>query len=167
MYNELTKVDIEKMKEEIEYRKTVLDPPLREALKEARELGDLSENDEYRTAKRELGHNRSRIRYLENMIRTAIVISTDSEADTVGLFDEVDIYFEEEDSTETMRIVTTLRNDVFNNCISKDSPFGMAVIGRKAGDRVFVKVNDNYSYPVVIKAIRKGIDDPNIPINKY
>ncbi|MBO5269697.1 MAG: transcription elongation factor GreA, partial [Clostridia bacterium] len=78
MYDELTQVDIDKMREEIRYRTSVLDPQLKEMLQTARELGDLSENDEYKTAKRELGKNRSRIRYLENMIATAKVIEVSS-----------------------------------------------------------------------------------------
>ena len=58
MHDELTQVDIDKMRDEIRYRTSVLDPQLKEMLKTARELGDLSENDEYKTAKRELGKNR-------------------------------------------------------------------------------------------------------------
>lgn len=167
MHDELTQVDIDKMKEEIRYRKSELDPQLKEMLKTARELGDLSENDEYKQAKRELGKNRSRIRYLENMIATARVITDTSGENEVGLFDFVEIYYEEDDETRTVRIVTTLRNDVLNDCISKESPVGRALLGRKVGDRVTVKVNDRVSYPVVIKSLRKGEDDASLPISEY
>ena len=167
MHDELTQVDIDKMKEEIRYRTSVLDPQLKEALKTARELGDLSENDEYKTAKRELSHNRSRIRYLENMIATAKVIKVESKADAVGLFDFVEIYYEEDDEARTVRIVTTLRNDVLNDCISKESPVGRALLGKKVGDRVIVHVNDRVSYPVVIRSIKKGTDDDSLPISNY
>ena len=71
MYNELTAVDIKKMKEEIKYRSTNLRPKLSDDVKEARALGDLSENAEYRSARRAFGRNESRIRFLEKMIRTA------------------------------------------------------------------------------------------------
>ena len=167
MHDELTQVDIDKMKEEIRYRKSELDPQLKEMLQTARELGDLSENDEYKTAKRELGRNRSRIRYLENMIATAKVIKVESKAGTVGLFDFVEIYYEEDDETRTVRIVTTLRNDVLNDCISKESPVGRALLGKKEGDRVIVHVNDRVSYPVVIKSIKKGEDDGSLKISQF
>ncbi len=166
MYNELTQVDIQKMQEELEQRRAMA-KGLREAVKEARELGDLSENDEYRSAKRENNRNNSRIRYLENMIKTAVIISTDSAENEVGLFDKVTVYYEDDDETREIRIVTTLRNDIFNDCISKDSPFGKAVLGAKLGDKVNIKVNDKYSYSVIIKNIEKGEDDRDLPIQTY
>lgn len=166
MYNELTQVDIQKMQEELEQRRAMA-PKLREALREARELGDLSENDEYRSAKRENNRNNSRIRFLENMINTAVIISTDSKENEVGLFDKITIYYEDDDETRTVRIVTTLRNDVLNDCISKDSPFGKAILGKREGDRVTIKVNDRYSYTVLIKKIEKGEDDADLPIMTY
>ncbi|MCI8590528.1 MAG: transcription elongation factor GreA [Clostridiales bacterium] len=167
MRDELTKIDIQKMKEEIEYRKGVLAPKLRSAVKSARELGDLSENDEYRSAKRELNRNNSRIHYLQTMIDTAVVISTDSKQDEVGLFDEVEIYYEDDDESRTIRIVTTLRNNVFKDCISKESPLGSALLGKKVGERVIVKVNEKVKYPVVIKAITKGEDDDSLSISQF
>ena len=167
MYDELTQVDIDKMREEIRYRTSVLDPQLKEMLQTARELGDLSENDEYKTAKRELGKNRSRIRYLENMIATAKVISVVSEEDTVGLFDFVELYYENTGEVRTIRIVTTLRNDVFSGCISKESPVGKALLGKKVGDRVTVTVNDRISYVVEVRSIKKGTDDDSLPISSY
>lgn len=166
MKDELTKVDIQKMQEEIDYRRLELAPKLREALKTARELGDLSENDEYRTAKRELGKNNSRIRYLQNMIASAVVISSESKDDEIGLFDVVTIYYDEDDEERDIRIVTTLRNDVVNGCISKESPLGQALLGKKVGDTVTVTVN-NYSYPVTVRKLVKGEDDPDLPISKY
>ncbi|MBQ8696744.1 MAG: GreA/GreB family elongation factor [Clostridia bacterium] len=166
MRDELTLIDIQKMKEEIEARKADA-PRLREAVKTARELGDLSENDEYRSAKRELNHNNSRIAYLEHMINTAVIISTDSEEDEVGLFDEVEIYYPKDDESRTIRLVTTLRNDVTKNCISKESPLGVALMGKKVGDTVTVKVNDKIKYPVEIRSIKKGQDDDTLDISKY
>ena len=75
MYDELTKNDIKKMEEEIEYRKLVVRKEAIEAVKEARAQGDLSENFEYYAAKKDKNKNESRIRYLERMIRTAKVVS--------------------------------------------------------------------------------------------
>ena len=166
MKDELTAVDIQKMRDEINYRRLELAPKLREALKTAREQGDLSENDEYKTAKRELGRNNSRIIYLERMIASAVVIEDKSKDDEVGLFDEIDLYYEEDEEERTIRIVTTLRNDVMNGCISKESPVGKALLGRHAGERVTITVG-SYSYTVLIRAIRKRADDPDLPINKY
>ena len=66
-----------------------------------------------------------------------------------------------------MRIVTTLRRDPFKNIISKDSPLGAALLGKKVGDRISVRVNDNYSYFIVIRKIEKGKDDENLAIRGY
>lgn len=167
MYNELTEVDIRKMQEEIDYRMKVVRPKCLEDLVTARGFGDLSENYEYKAAKQELRRCDSRLRYLKRMINTAKVISADSPKDEVGLFDKVDIYYEEDDETETIHLMTTLREDALNGIISKESPLGKAVMGHKVGDRVMVKVNDDYSYYVVIKAIHKGDDDDSLPIHSY
>ena len=167
MYNELTEVDIRKMQEEIDYRMKVVRPKCIEDLQTARGFGDLSENYEYKAAKQELRRCDSRLRYLRRMINTAKVISADSPEDQVGLFDKVDIYYEEDDETETIQLMTTLREDALSGIISKESPLGKAVMGKKVGERALVKVNDDYSYYVVIKAIRKGDDDDSLPIHSF
>lgn len=167
MHNELTEVDIRKMQEEIAYRTNELTPQLKDQLKAARELGDLSENDEYHSIRRELNKNYGRIRYLQAMIDTAVVISAGNLRDAVNLFDHVTIWDEETEEERVVTIVTTLRNDVLNNKISKDSPFGKAVLGKKVGDRVEIRVNDGYSYFIVIRAIERGEDDESLPISPY
>lgn len=167
MHNELTKVDIKKMQDEIDYREGVLRPQLLAEVQRTREFGDLSENAEYKEAKREKNQNESRIRYLKNMIATAKVIKVGGSADTVSLFDTVDIYIEEDDETVTRKIVTTLRQDTLNGLISKESPLGNALMGKRVGDRVLVPVNERYSYYVVIKKLTKGVDDESIPIRSY
>lgn len=166
MYDELTEVDIKKMQEEIDERKAK-NASLRENIRAARELGDLSENDEYRSARREFSHNNSRIRYLENMIKTAVVIKAESDEGCVGLFDTVELYYEDDDETSKIRLVTTLRNDVLSGNISKESPLGKAIMGHRVGDRVLVEVNDKVSYYVVIKSIVKGEDDQSLPISAF
>ena len=167
MNNELTKVDIQKMQDEIDYRKTVLRPKLIEDVQTARGFGDLSENFEYKAAKQEKNRNESRIRYLQRMIRTAVVVSAESAEDTVGLFDTVDVYFEEDDEVQQVQLVTMLRQDALNGLISKESPLGSALFGHRVGDRVTVTVNEAVSYPVVIRAIRKGTDDASLAIRSY
>ena len=163
MYDELTKKDIEKMEEEIEYRKLVVRKEALEAVKEARSHGDLSENFEYHAAKKDKNQNESRIRYLERMIKTAKVVSEDSKEDEVGINNTVQVYFEDDDETEEFTIVTTVRGNSLKGLISTESPIGKAVFGHKAGDRVEVKVNDDYSYYLVIKSIDKtGSEDEEI-----
>lgn len=164
MRNELTKKDIELMKQELDHRRLVLRPQLIEAVKEARGFGDLSENFEYKAAKKEKNRNDSRCRYLENMIKTAVVISDRSAEGTVGLYDKVTLYVEEDDDTMDIQIVTTMRQDALKGLVSKESPVGKAVLGRKVGDRVTVLVNENYSYDLIIKAIVPGEDTGEAPL---
>lgn len=167
MYDELTEIDIKKMKEELEYRITKLRPEILEEVKLTRSYGDLSENAEYHAAKRERGKNESRIRFLRNMIKTAVIIKDESSSDTVGLFDTVTYYMEEDDGEEQVKIVTTLRRDPFQNIISKESPLGSVLMGKKVGDRVAVRVSDDYSYFIEIRKIEKGKDDESLEIRKF
>ena len=167
MYDELTPVDIRKMKEEIEYRVTVLRPKLIEDVKTAREWGDLSENFEYKAAKREKNRNDSRVRYLERMIRTAKVVEF-QQTEGIGLFDQVEIYLENLKKTQTVRIATALRQDAMHGIISKDSPVGKALLGRRQGDRVEVVVSDAMSYFVEIRKVTKAKeDDASLAIRGY
>ena len=167
MYDELTPIDIKKMQDELDYRISVLRPKIIEEVKFTRSFGDLSENFEYHAAKRERGKNESRIRYLRNMIKTAIIIDTKSDDDVVGLFDTVTFYVEEDDCEETVRLATSLRRDPFQSIISKESPLGSALMGKKVGDRAEVKVSAEYSYYIVIRKIEKGQDDDSLEIRKY
>ena len=167
MYDELTEVDIKKMREELEYRERELRPKLIEDVKVARAFGDLSENFEYKAAKREKNRNDSRIRYLTRMINTAKVIDGKSADGVVGLFDKVKIYIEEDDEERDIRLVTTLRQNAPEGLISKESPVGRAVMGHRAGDRVLVEVSPDYSYYIVIRSVEKGEDDGSIPIRGY
>ncbi len=167
MYDELTQVDIQKMQEEIDYRVQVLRPQLIEEVQTTRAFGDLSENFEYKEAKRAKNRNDSRIRYLQNMIRTAKVIDPASKEDTVGLFDRVTVYNEKLGREQSFQLVTTLRQDALKGLISKESPVGKALMGKKVGDRVLVQVNDRMSYYMVIRAMEKGEDDSSLEISRY
>lgn len=166
MYDKLTRKDIEKMEQEIEHRKLVVRKEALEDVKEARAHGDLSENFEYKAAKKFKNENESRIRYLEKMIKTAQIVEDQSGSDEVGLNDRVRVYFEEDDLEEEYKVVTTVRSDALNQMISIDSPVGKALLGHKSGDRVEVKVNDKVSYFVVIRKIIKS-DDESEEINKF
>ncbi len=164
MHNELTKKDLELMQQELDYRRTVLRPKLIEDVQTARAFGDLSENFEYKAAKRDKNRNDSRCRYLENMIKTAVVISDQSKEGVVGLYDKVTFYVEENGEEVTCQIVTTMRQDALKGLISKESPVGRAVLGRRVGDRATVQVNDSYSYDIVIRAIEPGQDTGEAPL---
>ena len=167
MRNELTQSDIEKMEQEIEYLKLVVRKEALEAVKEARAHGDLSENFEYHAAKKEKNRNESRIRYLERMIKTAVVVSDQSAEDEVGMNKMVEVYFEEDDITETYKIVTTIRSDALKGLISTESPLGKALMGHRVGDRVQVEVNPGVSYFVTIKKIEEANESESDPIRKF
>ena len=163
MNNELTPGDIKKMEDEIEYRVHEVRKKALEDVKEARAQGDLSENFEYYAAKKFKNQNESRIRYLERMLKTADIVEDTSRSDEVGMDDIVEVYFEEDDEIEKYKLVTSIRGNSMENRISIESPIGMALKGHKVGDRVEVKVNDNYSYFLEIRSIDKtGSEDEEI-----
>ena len=169
MHDELTKVDIQKMQEEIDYRLNTLRPKLIEDVQVARSFGDLSENFEYKAAKQAKNRNDSRIRYLQNMIATAVVIEDRhaSEENVAELFDFLTVWFEEDEEEQRIRLVTTLRQNPMEWLISKESPLGKALMGRKAGEKVLVEPESGESYQVVIRAIEKGEDDESLEISRY
>ena len=156
MYNQLTRADIEKIREEIEHRKLVVRKEAIEAVKEARAQGDLSENFEYYAAKRNKNKNESRIRYLERIIKTATIVESDNAEDEIGLNTTVLLYFEEDDETEEITVVTTAQEDSLKGRISIESPMGKALLKHKVGDRVWIQVNKNVGYPVVVKDLRQN-----------
>ncbi len=159
MYDELTKNDIRRLEEEIEHRKLVVRKEAIEAVKEARAQGDLSENFEYYAAKRHKNQNESRIRYLEKMIKTAKIIEDDSSEDEVGPDNTVTVYFIDDDEEETFKLVTAVRGDSLSNLITIDSPLGKALLKKKVGDKVYVKVNERSGYDVIVKKIEKTKDE--------
>jgi len=167
MYDELTGVDIQKMQEEID-RRLRERPQLIEDVQTARAFGDLSENYEYKCAKQAKNRNDSRIRYLQQMIRTARVIDAKPvQSDAVGLFDTVTIYHEGMKREMAITLVTTLRQNALQGYISKESPVGKAVLGRRVGDRVEVVVDSHTRYFLVIRSVEKGKDDASLEITRY
>ena len=155
MREKLTKSDVEKIREEIEHRKLVERKELIEAVKEARSHGDLRENFEYHAAKKEKNRNESRIRYLERMLKTAVIVEDESKEDEIGLNNTVEVYCEDDEEVETYRIVTSVRGSSLNGLVSIESPLGKALLGHKEGDRVFIKVNDDFGYYVIVKKVIK------------
>lgn len=159
MGHQLTETDIKKIQEEIEHRKLVVRPKALEDVKEARAHGDLSENFEYKAAKKFKNQNESRIRYLERMLRTSEVFVDESAEDEIGINNTVTVYFEDDDEEEVFKIVTSVRGDSLNNIITIESPIGKALMGHKVGERVYIKVNDDFGYYVVIRNIEKTTDE--------
>ena len=129
MREKLTKSDVEKIREEIEHRKLV--------------------------AKKEKNRNESRIRYLERMLKTAVIVEDESKEDEIGLNNTVEVYCEDDEEVETYRIVTSVRGSSLNGLVSIESPLGKALLGHKEGDRVFIKVNDDFGYYVIVKKVIK------------
>ena len=167
MHDELTREDIRKMQEELDYRRLELHPGILEEVKRTRAFGDLSENYEYKAAKQAKNRNESRIRYLQNMIKTAKIIEDCSADDEIGLFDKVTLYIEEDDETMEVQVCTTVRTDPRLGLVSKESPLGRAILGRHVGETVSIQVNENYAYDVLIKAIEKSEDDGSAPLLSY
>ena len=178
MNDELTAQDIQKMQAELDDRRLRLMPELIEEVKRTRAFGDLSENYEYKEAKRAKkrnasriryreNRNKSRIRYLERMIASARVIEDHSSADEVGLYDRVTVRMVELGKEKVFQIVTTVRCDALKGLVSKESPVGKAILGRKVGDTVTVRVSDTNSYHAEILSIEKQADDGSAPLRSF
>ena len=167
MKNQLTKDDVRKIEEEIEHRKLVVRKEALEAVKEARAQGDLSENFEYYAAKKDKNRNESRIRYLERLLKYSVIVEDTSGSDEVGLNNTVTLYFEDDDETEVYKLVTSIRGNSLDGKISTESPIGKAILGHKAGERVYVKVNDSAGYYVEIREIQKTTDETQDQIRSF
>jgi transcription elongation factor GreA len=167
MKHEITKGDIRKIMEEIEYRKVTERKELLVHVTEARAHGDLSDNFEYYAAKKEKNKNEGRIRYLERMIKTSSVIEDFSSKNQVGVNNTVRVYFEEEKEEELFRIVTTVRQNSLTGMISVESPLGKALLGHEIEDRVEIIVNNSFSYFIIIKEIIKTEDESKDVLRDY
>ena len=162
----LTEDGLNELKKELEYLKTEKRPEVITALKEARALGDLSENAEYDAARTEQAEVEGKIAEIEAMLENAELIK-DVNTNKVSIGTTVTLKYIEDDETDTYKIVTTVRGNSLKNLISKDCPLGKAIFGHKVGDRCKVVVNDDYSYYVVIKKIVNTVDDDSDDLRKY
>ena len=165
MGHQLTHSDIQKMEEEIQYRKVVVRKELLEHVKTARAHGDLSENFEYHAAKKEKNKNESRIRYLEKMIRQAQTVTEDADDHKVGVNKTVTMFIEDDNMEEKISFVTTVHINMMENRVSIESPIGKALKGHQVGDRVFIPLQNNNGYYVQIRAIEKYEED--VPLNEF
>ena len=146
MRDQLTQSDIDKMQQEIEYRKLVKRPELLEAVKETRAHGDLSENSEYDEAKNDQAFTEGRILQLENMLKNAQVVDeSEIPSDTVSVGSVVKLMDYDFDEEVEYTIVGSAEADPMNFKISNESPVGEALLGKKVGDVVEVTVPEGVS----------------------
>ena len=145
----LTAEGFTELETELDELKRVKRPEIIKAIKEARALGDLSENTEYHSAREEQAIIEGRIQEIEYKLEHAVIIS-DEASDTVRLGSSVVIRYEGEDDTEEYRIVGSTEADPFENKISNESPIAVALIGKKKGSIVTVESpNGKYNVELV------------------
>ena len=148
----VTEKGFEEMKKELEYLQTKKRPEVIESLKEARSLGDLSENAEYDAARTEQAEVEARIATLTSMIENAEVIE-EADTDKVSIGNVVEIEYIEDGEKETYTIVGRTEADPFENKISNESPIALAIMGKKKGQKAKVS-SPNGEYEVKVLSIK-------------
>lgn len=151
MNNYLTEENVRKLREELDYRMSVVRAKIAKEKLEAAAHGDRSENAEYKEACRNYRENDNRIQYLLTMISTAIIVDEESnDKSTLGLNSKARIKFVEDDEEDIVTLVTTMDLDLENMCISIESDLGKALMGKKVGDVVEVEApGGNYTVEVL------------------
>jgi transcription elongation factor GreA len=140
------------LENELHYLKTTKRNEVTQTLKEARALGDLSENSEYDQAREDQANLEKRIQEIEYSLEHAVVIDKNENDGKVGIGSSVELQYEDEDDTESYKIVGSQEADPFNNKISNESPIAAAIMGKKVGEVVEVSSPDGV-YSVKIVAI--------------
>ncbi len=140
------------LENELHYLKTEKRKEVTQTLKEARALGDLSENSEYEQAREDQANLEKRIIEVEYALEHATVIDNAESNGIVGIGCQVELKYEDDDDTESYKIVGSQEADPFNNKISNESPIAAAIMGKKVGDTVEVSSPDGV-YSVQIVAI--------------
>ena len=140
------------LENELHYLKTEKRKEVTQVLKEARALGDLSENSEYDQAREDQANLEKRIVEIEYALEHAVVIDKAETNGKVSIGSEVELKYEDDDDTESYKIVGSQEADPFNNKISNESPIAAAILGHKVGDIVEVSSPDGF-YSVKIVAI--------------
>lgn len=151
MNNYLTEENVRKLREELDYRMSVVRAKIAKEKLEAAAHGDRSENAEYKEACRNYRENDNRIQYLLTMISTAIIVDEESnDKSTLALNSKARIKFVEDDDEDVVTLVTTMDLDLENMCISIESDLGKALMGKKVGDVVEVEApGGNYTVEVL------------------
>lgn len=147
----VTESGLAEMKKELDYLKLERRPEVISALKDARALGDLSENAEYDAARNEQAVVESKIQELEVLIDNAVIIK-EIKTDKVSLGTTVKIEYVEDHEEETFSIVGVKEVDPFSNKISNESPIAKAIMNHKVGDTATV-ISPNGQYDVRVLAI--------------
>ena len=148
----LTSEGLEELKSELDYLINVKRPENITAIKEARALGDLSENADYDAAKNEQAELEGRIKKLEKMLENVEIIEKVS-TDKVGIGCTVSIKYVDDDDTDEYKIVGSQEADPFMSKISNESPIAKAIINKKVGDIVEVE-SPNGVYKIEITEIK-------------
>ena len=168
MHDKLTKQDIALMEKELEDRRLNIRPAIMEEVKRTRAFGDLSENYEYKAAKDAQRKNDSRVRYLENMIKTAKIIDEDrGRPGGAKLYDRVTLWLPEDEEEMVIQVVSTVRTNPNEGLISLESPLGKAVLGAKVGDVLTIRVSEVYSYDAEVRSVEPAQDDGSAPLLPY
>lgn len=150
MNNRLTQANIDKLKEEMEYRLTVKRAEIAKEKLEAAAHGDRSENAEYKESCRNYRENDNRIQYLMTMINTAIIIEDEKDNSVLGINSKARVKFVEDDEEEIVTLVTTMDVDLINMCVSIESDLGIALSGKTVGDIVEVEApGENYTIEIL------------------
>ena len=150
----LTNEGFLEIEEELNHLKEVKRPEVIKALKDARALGDLSENADYDAARNEQAQIEGRIKELEQLLEKAELIEK-KDTDTVSLGATVTIKYvdDDDDECEEYRIVGSKEADPSNNKISNESPLAKGIMGARVGDTCVVE-SPNGSYEVIVKGIK-------------
>jgi transcription elongation factor GreA len=129
-----TKEGLENLKQELEHRLTTLRPEIATRIKEAKELGDLSENAEYAEAKEAQSLNEGRIEEIKKVLENAVVFKEEGKGGTVAVGSHITV--ESKNGKQEFTIVGAAESDPANGYISNESPLGMAFLGHKKGQTV-------------------------------
>ncbi|HIR49197.1 MAG TPA: transcription elongation factor GreA [Candidatus Faecimonas gallistercoris] len=148
----LTQEGLDNLKKELDDLINVRRPENVQAIKEARALGDLSENAEYDAARNEQAVIEARIKQLEKMLENVSIIA-DVSTDSVGIGNTVCIKYVDDDEEDEYKIVGSQEADPFESKISNESPIAQALFNHKVGDVVTVD-SPNGAYQVEIIAIQ-------------
>ncbi|MBQ8728282.1 MAG: transcription elongation factor GreA [Oscillospiraceae bacterium] len=152
----ITKEGLEELKQKLDYLKTVKSTEIEQKLKEARGHGDLSENSEYDEAKNEQGKLAAEIAELEASIANAVIVeSTNSSSSEVGIGSKIRLLDIELGEEEIIKIVGYAEANFEEGKISDESPIGMAVMGKKAGDVVEVQTPEGVVEMKIVEIIKK------------
>ena len=154
----LTKEGYEKLKKERDDLKEKLMGEIANRIKEARELGDLSENSEYEEAKNEQGKIDSRIKEIEYILDHAEIIEEEEDSSVVGIGKRIkirDMALEKEKQEKIITLVTSQEANIREDKISEESPIGKAIKGKKVGETITVKTNSGSKKIKIVQIINE------------